>query len=414
MYTIINTIATQFRNFAFCILHFISIHKLFTKNFLKKVDKTSFRGYIINRVSTHSNRVLNGAKTTYNKEVIPVAELTERKQRILAIIIERFIATGEPVGSKAICAEMGNAVSSATIRNDMADLVELGLLAQPHTSAGRIPSQAGYRYYVDNLMANYELGIEEQERIKIWLQTFSGEPDKLLEKAGSILAELTNCVAVSSSPADSEAFIKRIELVPLSNHTAMIVLLATSGILKSAVVRSDTEINVDIAEVFYNICQSYFNGRSVSDISIPFIQTLVASLGDKVFIMSPFLCAIADLCEAVKTTELHLKGQNNILNHSELSEDAFRLMDFLHRGTPLENMLDSHKKPLNVAIGSENSYRELKNSTTIFSKYSVGDRDSGSIGIIGPTRLDYAHLIPTIKYLAGVIGTLLTETLDEE
>ena len=339
--------------------------------------------------------------------------LTERKRKILAIIIERFIATGEPVGSKAICADMGNAVSSATIRNDMADLVEAGFLEQPHTSAGRIPSEAGYRYYVDNLMTSYELGLDEQERIKIWLQSFSGEPDKLLEKAGSILAELTNCVAVSSSPSDTEAFIKRIELVPLSNHTAMIVLLATSGILKSAVVRSDAEINVDIAEIFYNISQTYFTGRIVSDITVTFIQTLVASLGDRVFIMSPFLCAIADLCEAVKTTELHLKGQNNILNHSELSEDAFILMDFLHRGTPLENMLNSQKKPLNVSIGSENAYRELKNSTTIFSKYSVGDRDSGSIGIIGPTRLDYARLIPSIKYLANVIGTMLTETLDE-
>ena len=262
-------------------------------------------------------------------------------------------------------------------------------------------------------MTSYELGLDEQERIKIWLQSFSGEPDKLLEKAGSILAELTNCVAVSSSPSDTEAFIKRIELVPLSNHTAMIVLLATSGILKSAVVRSDAEINVDIAEIFYNISQTYFTGRIVSDITVTFIQTLVASLGDRVFIMSPFLCAIADLCEAVKTTELHLKGQNNILNHSELSEDAFILMDFLHRGTPLENILNSQKKPLNVSIGSENAYRELKNSTTIFSKYSVGDRDSGSIGIIGPTRLDYARLIPSIKYLANVIGTMLTETLDE-
>ncbi len=340
-------------------------------------------------------------------------ELSERKQHILAVIVERYIATGEPVGSKVICTQMGNAVSSATIRNDMADLVELGLLAQPHTSAGRIPSQAGYRYYVDNLMADYELDADEQERIKIWLGSFSGEPDRLLEKAGSILAELTNCVAVSSSPSDSDAVIRRIELVPLSNHTAMIVLLASSGILKSAVVRSDTEINMDIAEVFYNICQTYFVSRSVSDISIPFIQTLVASLGDKVFVMSPFLCAIADLCEAVKTTDLHLKGQNNILNHTELSEEAFGLMDFIHRGTPLENMLDSHKAPLNVAIGSENIYRELKNSTTIFSKYSVGNKDSGSIGIIGPTRLDYAHLIPTIKYLAGVIGNMLTETLDE-
>lgn len=342
-----------------------------------------------------------------------MSDISPRKREILASIIERYIATGEPVGSKVICSDMNNAVSSATIRNEMAELVELGLLEQPHTSAGRIPSQAGYRYYVDNLMTAYELGVDEQERIKIWLSGFSGEPDKLLEKAGSILAELTNCVAVSSSPSDSEAFIRRIELVPLSDHTAMIVLLATSGILRSAVVRSDAEINVDIAEVFYNICQTYFNGRNVSDISLTFIQTLVASLGDKVFIMSPFLCAIADLCEAVKTTEIHLKGPNNILNHSELSEDAFRLMDFLHRGTPLENMLDSHKKTMNIAIGSENSYRELRNSTTIFSKYSVGEKESGSIGIIGPTRLDYARLIPSIKYLAGIIGSMLTETLDE-
>ena len=342
-----------------------------------------------------------------------MSALTERKKQILAIIIERYIATAEPVGSKAICAYMGNAVSSATIRNDMADLVELGLLEQPHTSAGRVPSQAGYRYYVDNLMTSYELGVDEQERIKIWLQSFSGEPDKLLEKAGNILAELTNCVAVSSSPSDDEAFIRRIELVPLSDHTAMIVLLATSGILKSAVVRCDAEINVEIAEIFYNICQTYFTSRNVADISLTFIQTLVASLGDKVFIMSPFLCAISDLCGAVKTTEIHLKGQNNILNHTELSEDAFRLMDFMHRGTPLESIINSQKKPLNIAIGTENPYRELRNSTTIFSKYSVGERDSGAIGIIGPTRLDYARLISTIRYLAGVIGTMLTETLDE-
>ncbi len=342
-----------------------------------------------------------------------MSDISKRKQAILASIIERYIATGEPVGSKVICADMNNTVSSATIRNDMADLVELGLLEQPHTSAGRAPSQAGYRYYVDNLMTTYELGSEEQERIKIWLQSFSGEPDKLLEKAGTILAELTNCVAISSSPADSEAYIKRIELVPLSTHTAMVVLLATSGILRSAVVRSDTEINVDIAEVFYNICQTHFKGKKVSDITVTFIQTLVASLGDKVFIMSPFLCAISDLCEAVKTTDIHLKGPNNILNHSELSEDAFALMDFLHRTTPVETLINSQKKTFNVSIGKENNFKELRNSTTIFSKYSVGERDSGSIGIIGPTRLDYARLIPSIKYLASVIGNMLTETLDE-
>ena len=136
--------------------------------------------------------------------------LSERKQKILALIIESYIATGEPVGSKTLQSAMGNSVSSATIRNDMADLVEAGFLMQPHTSAGRVPSQLGYRYYVDNLMTKYELGHEEQERIKIWLQGYSGEPDQLLEKAGSILSELTNCVAVSSAPSDSEALNKRL------------------------------------------------------------------------------------------------------------------------------------------------------------------------------------------------------------
>lgn len=342
-----------------------------------------------------------------------MAELTPRKQKILAIIVERYIATGEPVGSKAICADMGNAVSSATIRNDMADLAELGLIEQPHTSSGRVPSQFGYRYYVDHLMKEYELGADEQLQIKSWLHSFAGEPDRLLEKAGAILAELTQCVAVSSSPSDSDAKIRRIELVPLSDKSAMVVLLATSGILKSAVVRSEAVINMDVAEVFYNVCQKFFVGKSVAQIDITFIQTLVASLADKAFIMSPFFCTVADLCESVKTTELHLKGQSNILNHSELSQNAFQLMDFIHREALLETLISSYKKPLNIAIGSENAYRELRNSTTIFSKYTVGDRDSGSIGIIGPTKLDYARLIPGIKYLASVIGALLSDTLEE-
>ena len=235
--------------------------------------------------------------------------LSERKNKILKLIVESYIETGEPIGSKALCECMNNSVSPATIRNDMADLAALGFLEQPHTSAGRIPSQAAYRYYVDNLMTAYEPGAEEQDRLRIWLSSFSGEPNQLIEKAGSILSELTNCVAVASAPSDSEALIKRIELVPLSPHTALVVLLATSGILKSAVVRADAEINVDVATVFYNVVQAHFVGKCVSDINMSFIQTLVASLGDKAFIMSPLFCTVSDLCSQVGNKQLHLKGQ---------------------------------------------------------------------------------------------------------
>lgn len=340
--------------------------------------------------------------------------LSERKNKILSLIVEAYIATGEPIGSKALCEALGNSVSSATIRNDMAELSALGLLEQPHTSAGRIPSQLAYRYYVDSLMPAYEPGAEEQDRIRIWLSSFSGEPDRLIEKAASILSELTNCVAIASSPSDGTALIKRVELVPLSRRTALVILLATSGILKSTVVRTESEINVDVATVFYNIMQAHFTGKCVADITLSFIQTLVASLGDKAFIMSPLLCAVSELCLQVGTTELHTKGQSNILNHPELSENAYSLMDFLHKDAPLESMLGAYKKPLNITIGTENAYRELRNTSAVFSKYTVGDRDSGSIGIIGPTRLDYARIIPSIKYLASIIGSLLTQTLDEE
>lgn len=340
--------------------------------------------------------------------------LSERKNKILALIVEGYIATGEPIGSKALCESLGNSVSSATIRNDMADLCALGLLEQPHTSAGRIPSQLAFRYYVDNLMPAFEPGAEEQDRVKIWLSSFSGEPDRLMEKAASILSELTNCVAIATAPSDPGALIKRVELVPLSRKTALVVLLATSGILKSSVVRTESEINVDVATVFYNIMQKHFTGKCVADITISFIQTLVASLGDKAFVMSPLLCTVSELCLQVGTTELRIKGQSNILNHPELSQNAYSLMDFIHKEAPLEAMLGTFKKPLNIRIGTENAYKELRNSSAIFSKYTVGERDSGSIGIIGPTRLDYARLIPSIKYLASVIGSLLTQTLDEE
>ena len=148
--------------------------------------------------------------------------LTERQNKILKLIVERYVKEPIPVGSKVISKLIN--CSSATVRNEMGELAKLGLLEKTHTSSGRVPSENGYRYYVDNLMTKYELGHEEQERIKIWLQGYSGEPDQLLEKAGSILSELTNCVAVSSAPSDSEALIKRVELVPLSSKTAMVVL----------------------------------------------------------------------------------------------------------------------------------------------------------------------------------------------
>lgn len=339
--------------------------------------------------------------------------ITERQGKILSLIIEHYISTGEPIGSKTICDALGNSISSATVRNEMAVLTAHGFLEQPHTSAGRAPSQSGYRYYVDNLMKRYELSTEEQERIRLWLKAFSGEPEQLLEKSGEILASITNCTVVSSAPAAQDATIKKIELLPLSRTTSMIVLLTSSGTLKSQVVRLDVELTLEMVESFYNVVKSNFLGKRVADIKTAFMQTIVASLGEKAFLLSPLLISVCTLAVNASLTDIHTVGQRNILSHKEMAENASELMDFLYKDTPISELLNAQKRSLNISIGTENIFRELQNATTIFSKYAVGENDSGFVGIIGPTRLDYARLIPGIQYLSSVVGTLLSEALND-
>ncbi len=344
-------------------------------------------------------------------------EMTERKEKILAAIVEKYIQTGEPVGSKALVDSLGFSVSSATIRNEMADLIEMGYLEQPHTSAGRIPSSQGYRYYVENLMTTYDMSPVEKGIINSKLRDSSTEPQTVLEKAGNILADMAHCAAVTTTPTDHEAVVKRVELVPIGTRTAMVVMLTSSGILKTKVCRTDSEITIDIAENFYNIVKAYFIGKPASELSIARIQTLALSLGEKALIMTPLLVALADVAKMTERTELLLEGQTNLLSHKEFETNAFELMEFLRRSEPLNRIFSSHSDTNNgmpsVLIGNENLFRELQNSTMIFSKYSIGGHESGTLGIIGPTRIDYARLIPSIKYLTDVVGIILSDNMED-
>lgn len=343
-------------------------------------------------------------------------ELSERQNRILAAIVERYIQTGEPVGSKNLLDSLGFSVSSATVRNEMAELSDMGYLEQPHTSAGRIPSTDGYRYYVENLMTACEMTPTEKKLIDIKLHETTGEPHAVLERAGNIIADISGCAAVSTTPADSEAVIKRIELVPIGTHTAMVVMLTSFGILKTRVIRSDSEITLDTAETFYNIVKANFIGKPACDITIARIQTLAISLGDKALAMTPLLVTLCDLSRMTEKTELLLEGQTNLLNHREYESNAFELMEFLRRSEPINRIFSqerSESSNASVLIGKENLYRELQNSTVIFSRYSIGGRQSGGLGVVGPTRIDYARLIPSIKYISDVVGIILSDNMED-
>lgn len=341
-------------------------------------------------------------------------ELGKRKEMILAAIVEQYIKTGEPIGSKYLMTALPISVSSATIRNEMSELAEMGYLDQPHTSAGRIPSQLGYRYYIDNLMNKCELDEDERQMVKGELQRCAGNPEKLLSKAGELLAKITNCAALATTPTDEGALVKRIEIVPVGTKIAMIVLMTSSGIIKNGICRTDTEITDTMIENFHQITANTFIGKPVSDIGTVMIQTLVASLGANALAMSPLFVLLADLASQAVQAEIHLEGEQNLLHHREFDNSVFEMMQFLDQSDKLERAVsESKNNSLSIKIGSENMYRQLENTSMIVARYNIQGHDGGAIGIIGPTRLNYAKLIPSIEYLTGLVSEMLTDTFEE-
>ena len=340
-------------------------------------------------------------------------ELSERKQKILAAIVEQYIRTGEPIGSKSLMEILPMKVSSATIRNEMAELAAMGLLEQPHTSAGRVPSHAGYRYYIDHLMHARELDDESRRKIESAIGSGS-DPEHVLTRAGEVLADLTGCAAVSTTPAGESTRIRRSEMVPVGSRTAMLVLLTSTGILKSRICRTDTPITVPLLERFYNLTRSQLVGKPLSDVHTTAMQTLAASLGADAFSMLPFLAGIADLARDASQADIHLDGQSNLLGYRELEDNAYELMEFLRNGEPLSALISSSRGDVQVLIGKENKFRQLANSSVILARYDVGGDESGTLGVIGPTRLDYAKLIPSVRFLTDLVGRLLTRSIDDE
>jgi len=341
--------------------------------------------------------------------------LDGRKQKILAAVVEQYIAHGEPVGSKVICGLLDMAVSSATVRNELSELSEMGYLEQPHTSAGRVPSQKGYRYYVDRLMSRRRLSDAERQKIAGMLTLDSGDPEKLLEVASSALAHLTNCAAISTLPSDESALIRKVELICVGKRTVMIILLTSTGILKSRAGKADSDLNEDALASFHQIIKHHFLNLPVADVSIAMIQTLAASLGEKAFAMTPLLVMLAELCREVVSSDIKLEGQNNLLTHHEYEGSVFDLLRFLASREQLRRIVDSSEnKPLHIVIGSENSAPQMAGSSMILAKYDIDGREGGRLGILGPTRIDYGRMMPHMEYLTETVSRLLSELLSDD
>ena len=340
--------------------------------------------------------------------------LDNRKKLILEAVVEQYIRTGEPVGSKYVAQSMENAVSSATIRNDMAVLEIAGYLEQPHTSSGRVPTHMGYRLYINEMMKTQPLSAAERAEIEALFNVRNADPDQLLEDAAVALAEVTKLATVSTTMIPQTVTVRRVEIIPAGPRTVVILLIASSGVIKNKVCRVDFNVTQPIIDFFIKFAETRLVGRSLDDITSSYISAVSVSLGDYARLFMPVFASLYDLVREINEGQYFTKGIINLLEYEELARGAYELFSFIEQRKEMVEMLAANRLPVQIMIGHESAASQLAESSVIVARYNIGQSAAGAIGIIGPTRMDYARLVPHLEYFAQTLGKLLSETYNEK
>lgn len=339
-------------------------------------------------------------------------ELSQRKELILSAIVEFYIATGQPVGSKFLVTALPFSVSSATIRNEMADLVQLGYLEQPHTSAGRIPSDKGLRYYTEKLLQSFSPSDSDMFRIVSGLDHFEGDVKIILRQAAEILSELTGTLALVTTPSSSEARVNNVQILPMGKRQALVIVSTSTGYV-SRIAKLYTDAHYDLFELFYNVAAANFVGLCCKDVNRAVLQKITASLGEKALDISPLLVCLYEAVNESLNASVFVKGQSNLMN-SALRIDAPQIIDLTSREDEITRLIKSSGEGIGLKIGRENGYSCLQNATLITCPYQSGPDNAGTIAVIGPTKMDYSHILPLVKYISDVVGKLVTENTEND
>lgn len=337
-------------------------------------------------------------------------ELSLRQQRILAAIVEIYIKTGEPVGSKLLSQMLDFTASPATVRSDMAWLFEMGYLEQPHTSAGRVPSHLGYREYIDSLMTFRPLSEEEKNEINSLFNVRDPDPDKLLEDAADALSDYTGCATVTSSITPRSVRVKRVEFIAAGSGAVVILVIATNGVIRNKVVRIDFKVTAELMDFFSKFANARFTGRSIETITADYISSATVTLGEYSRIFTPLLLGIFEICKEINDGQYYVSGSNKLLDYSELAQLARDLLAMLDRREQLQQLFNLANSDFKILIGKENSSMELAGSSVVMTHYEIEGQRAGTVGLIGPVRLNYAKIIPHLDYFAKTLGELLAET----
>ncbi len=343
-------------------------------------------------------------------------DLDERKVKILTAVIKTYLETGEPVGSRTISKYTDLKLSSATIRNEMADLEEMGYILQPHTSSGRIPTDKGYRFYVDSLMEIKEREIEDMKEVVL------EKADKLsevLKQAAKLLASNTNYAAMVSTPEIHHNKLKFIQLSKVDDSSILAVIVVEGNIIKNKMIRTEAPLDDDTILKLNLLLNTHLNGLSLEKINLGLITLLKEKAGIHTDVVSSVIDAVAEAIRADENLEIYTSGANNIFKYPELAdnEKASDIINTFEEKKQLEKMVterlmdeDSEKNGIQVYIGSESPVPSMKDCSVVTATYELGEGMRGTVGIIGPKRMDYEKVMGTIKKLMDQLDAIYKGT----
>lgn len=338
--------------------------------------------------------------------------MEKRALKILETVVDEYIRSGEPVGSKTVQEKLGLKVSSATIRNEMAMLEQLGYLEHPHTSAGRVPTFSGYRLYIESFMPQHQLSEDEKEHIDRIFEDIGAESDEqIIEEAGRALSEITKCAIVTANETGKFSVITKVEVIPTGRRMYVLLLVTSGGSIKNRVCRLQFDLTHEQVQFFTKFAEENLTGMNIESLSEEFMENLSSALGGYMMMLSPLMKGIAEMSAEMARQHVSMEGETNLITCDQLESHEIAVM--LQNRERFSEILSGAFSGINILFGQENETFVVSNSSIITSSFEKDGQKAGSLGVIGPARLDYKKIIPYLEYFSNKITNLLNERQDD-
>lgn len=337
-------------------------------------------------------------------------ELTERKKQILRAIVDSYIRTAEPVGSKTISQLPGMDFSPATIRNEMADLTSMGLLEQPHTSAGRVPSAAGYRLYVDELMQDYRLSMDETKTINQAMEVKMQEVDKMISQVGKLVSKMTDLPAYAVAARSSQRTVKRFDLILAEAGSFILVVMLSDNQVQNKLIRLPLDVSQEDLRLLSAVLNASLTELTADEITPELLAKVTRSAASAASLVPVIVDYTVELLKKTHS-EVYMTGQAKLLGQPEYHdvEKAQEVLTSLDEDVISNLPATLSSGTTQILVGPENVAKELKDSSVVITKFDIGDGMQGMIGVVGPTRMDYAKITARLSYFAENLGRMFAK-----